>query len=179
MRFAPNPVATGKDGGRDLNLHQFAKDGVVLLGRATSVADDVVSLAPDLMDKLAKSDGFVAQLTKNIDAFIAENQIDAPPENNTPTLRDGYDSEIIEQLDLREAAISTIIWGTGYQFDFSWIKLPLLDEDGYPVVDRGISEFPGLYCVGLHFMHTRKSGILLGVAGDAEHVAQHINEGCA
>ena len=175
MRFAANPAATGKDGGRDLNLHQFARDGVILLGRATSVEDDVMSFAPDLIENLSKSDAFVSQLMKNVDTFILENNIDAPPAIPSPELRDGYDAEINEELDLRKAGISAVIWGTGYQFDFRWIKLPILDQDGYPIQKRGVSDYPGLYFVGLHFMHTRKSGILAGVAADAEYLAQHIH----
>jgi len=32
QKFAPNPQISGKNGGASLNLHQFARDGVVLLG---------------------------------------------------------------------------------------------------------------------------------------------------
>ncbi len=173
-RFAANPAASGKDGGRDMNLHQFARDGVTLLGHAVGADGGSMSFAPDLKESLARSDGFVAQLKQNIDNFIAKRGIDAPPALPDPDLRDGYDAEIVEQLDLRCAGIGSIVWGTGYRYDYRWIKLPILDQDDYPIQQRGVSDFPGLYFVGLYFMHTRGSGLLSGVAADAEYVARHI-----
>ena len=35
-------------------------------------------------------------------------------------------------------------------FDFSWVKLPVFDDDGYPVQQRGVTNYPGLYFLGLH-----------------------------
>jgi hypothetical protein len=35
---------------------------------------------------------------------------------------------------------------------------------------------PGLYFVGLHWLHKRKSVLLLGVREDAEHVAAAIED---
>jgi putative flavoprotein involved in K+ transport len=174
MRFAPNPVATGKNGGGDLNLHQFARDGVTLLGHAVDAQDNLMSFAPDLIENLTKSDAFVEMLKQNIDAFIDKQGLDAPPAVSEPPLRDGYDAEIIEKLDLSAQEITSIVWATGYQFDYSWIKLPILDQDRYPIQKRGVSEFPGLYFIGLMWLAKRKSGILSGVAAGAEHLAQHI-----
>lgn len=175
MRFAPNPLTTGKNGGGNLNLHQFAKDGMTLLGHANDAKGSILSFAPDLIESLTKSDAFAAQIEKNIDAFILAQGIDAPAADSIPPLRDGYDTEIIQEIDLYQSDIHTIIWGTGYQFDFNWIKLPILDHDGYPIQARGVSNYPGLYFVGLAFLDSRKSGFLLGVAADAEYLAQYIN----
>ena len=85
---------------------------------------------------------------------------------------DGYQAPFIEELDLEAEGIRTIIWATGYKFDFSWIEFPVLDQDRYPIQDRGVSEFPGLYFLGLHCMHRRKSGLLMGVGDGAGHVAE-------
>jgi putative flavoprotein involved in K+ transport len=55
------------------------------------------------------------------------------------------------------------------------LKLPgLLDGDGFPIQQRGVTQAPGLYFLGLHCMHTLKSGLLFGVGEDAAHVAEHI-----
>jgi len=37
-----------------------------------------------------------------------------------------------------------------------------------------VTSWPGLYFVGLHWMHTRGSGLIWGVGRDAEHIAGHI-----
>ena len=172
-RFAPDPHLSGAGGGHTLNLHRFARDGVTLLGHLRGVTDGRLDVAPDLHESLSKADQFEAQLVKLIDGYIAKNGLDAP-EERLPELRDGFDQAVITELDVRTAGITTVIWAAGYRFDFSWVKLPVCDEDGYPVQERGVTRYPGLYFVGLPWLHTRKSGLLLGVGEDAEYIAGRI-----
>ncbi len=173
-KFAANPFLTGKDGGHSLDLHQFAKDGVVLLGRLQDARGNHIHLAPTLKDSLTNIDNFVAEVKGNIDKFIEENNIQTEAAPTQPPLNDGYASEIIEELDLHAEGIKTVIWATGYRFDYSLAKFPVLDEDGYPVQSRGVSEVPGLYFVGMNFLHKRISGLPWGIAADAEYIADHI-----
>lgn len=172
-RFKANPQVTGKDGGRTLGLHQLAADGVTLLGRMKDVSDTKVFIGDDLKDNLAQADKFVSEFKKGVDKYIRETGMQAPEEDQ-PELRTGYGSEVITQLDLDETGIKSVIWATGYAHDYSWIKFPVFDEAGYPAQQRGVSEQPGLYFTGLHWLHTRKSGLLYGVGDDAAHVAEHI-----
>lgn len=172
-RFAGNPQVSGAGGGRSLNLHQFARDGVTLLGRVQSGHDHKIALAPNLKELLSKNDEIETNLLKMIDDFIEKTGADAPREE-VPKLRDGYNTEVITELDLKAAGIGTLIWAMGYKWDFSLVKLPVFDDDGYPVQQRGVTQYPGLYFLGLHWLHTRKSALLLGVGEDAAHVAAHI-----
>lgn len=172
-KFAGNPHLSGKDGGRTLNLHQFARDGVVVLGRIAGVQAGKVVLAPDLMENLAKADKFEAEAVKLVDDYIEKSGLDAP-EERLPQLRDGYQAKVVSELDCRTAGISSVIWATGYAFDFSLVKLPVLDGDGYPVQKRGVTNYPGLYFVGLPWLHTQKSGLLIGVGEDAAFIASKI-----
>ena len=172
-RFAPDPHLTGAGGGHDLSLHRFARDGATLLGHLAGAADGRLGLAPDLYEGLTKADQVEAQLTKLIDDYIARNGLDAPQER-LPELRDGFDQAVITDLDIRRAGITSVIWAAGYNFDFSLLKLPVTDSDGFPVQQRGVTRYPGLYFIGLPWLHTRKSGLLLGVGEDAAFVAEHI-----
>jgi putative flavoprotein involved in K+ transport len=172
-KFAGNPTATGKDGGHTLNLHQFARDGVTLLGHLVGVADGKASFAPDLMDNLAKADQFEAEMLRKIDTYIQQNHLGAP-EEVLPVLRDGYDQPVVTGLDLHAAQISTVIWAMGYRFDFSLVRLPIFDADGFPVQSKGKTANPGLYFLGLPFLVAQKSGLLLGVGEDAARVASEI-----
>lgn len=172
-RFKGNPHVSGKEGGRTLNLHQFARDGVTLLGRLEGARGSRVSVAPDLVENLSKADKFAAELKEGIDKFIEKSGIEAPEENQ-PELRDGYEAEVITELDLESAGVKTVIWATGYAFDFSWVEFPIFDEFGYPVQQRGVTEVPGLYFLGLHGLYKIKSGLLSGVGDDAAHIAEHI-----
>jgi putative flavoprotein involved in K+ transport len=171
--FSP-PHVTGNGGGRTLNLHQFARDGVHLLGQVQGANDGNLMLAPDLHENLEKADGFAMHVTQMIDGFVAKTGMDAPQAEAEPPLRDGYDIEPRTRLDLAVENISTIIWATGYQFDYSWVRFPIFDRDGYPIQRRGVTEAPGLYFLGQEWLHTRKSGTILGVGDDAAHIATAI-----
>jgi putative flavoprotein involved in K+ transport len=172
-KYAGSGHGTGKDGGHTINLHQFAQDGVILLGHIRSAQDNQIVLTPDLKENLAKGDKFEAELVKLIDKAIENMELNVPIET-LPELRNGYDAEEILELDLKSAGITSVIWATGYKFDFSLVKVPTFDEDGYPLQQRGVTEFPGLYFIGLPFLHTSKSGLLHGVGDDAAHVVEHI-----
>jgi len=174
-KFASKPMISGKDGGHTLSLHQFARDGVALLGRVQGVRDNSVLLAEDLNANLARGDQFEADLAKKIDEFIAKNRIDAP-EEALPMLADGYGVRKTPELNLVDANITTVIWATGYRFDFSMVQLPVFDSDGYPMQERGITDYPGLYFVGLPWLHNARSGLLFGLAQDAGHLAAAIDQ---
>ena len=172
-KFAGNPHVSGRDGGQNLNLHQFARDGVVLLGHLQGADGATIRLAPDRNESLAKADAFEAQLVQTIDIHIEREGIDAPRET-LPALRDGFDAPEVPELDLVAAGVTTVIWAMGYSFDFSWVHLPVLDGDGFPVQRSGVTEYPGLYFVGLPWMPKWKSGLLAGVGEAAGLIAEHI-----
>lgn len=172
-RFDPNPRVTGKDGGHTLSLHRFALDGVTLLGRMEGASGSEVRLTDDLMENLKAGDKGAAQIKKGIDTFIEKSGVDAP-EDDEPALRAGYDAEVIRELDLATSSVTSIVWATGYSFDYGLVKFPIFDAFGYPVQERGVTAQPGLYVLGLHWLHTLKSGLFAGIAEDAAHVAAHI-----
>ena len=68
-----------------------------------------------------------------------------------------------------------MIWCTGFQGGFSWIDLPIVGADDEPIHESGIvpSE-PGLYFVGLHFLHSLSSTMIHGVARDAQRAVDAI-----
>lgn len=172
-RFAGNPQLSGKNGGHSLNLHQFYRDGVVLLGRLQDIQGDNLILAPDLQENLHKVDKFELNLLSMIDNYILQSGIDAPSEH-IPVLEDAYQSPEITRLDLEAAGISTVIWALGYNFDFSLVKLPILDSYGFPQSTHGETTYPGLYFAGLPWLPGQKTGLLLGVAENAAYIANKI-----
>ena len=172
-KFGASPQVSGKDGGHTLNLHQFARDGVVLLGHMEAVQGGKITLVPDLKESLAKTDKFEADMLKRIDDYIEKNGLDVPGET-LPELQDGYDAEVITELDVQSAGITSVIWATGYKFDFGLVRLPVLDGDGYPVQKRGVTDYPGLYFVGLPWLYTAQSGLLFGVGDDAASIVSDI-----
>lgn len=174
-RLASNPHVSGRDGGHSLNLHQFARDGVRLLGHLAGVQDGKLLLKPDLKENLAKADKVERDLVGMIDRYIEANGIDAP-QDTLPDLQDGYSTEVITELELESANIKSIIWAIGYMFDFSLVKLPITDEDGFPIQQRGVTQYPGLYFVGTSWLSKRSSATLPGVNEDAEHIVAHMTK---
>lgn len=150
-RFASNPLVSGKDGGHTLNLHRFARDGMHLLGRAQGALDGKVFFALDLAENLAFSDQFEKNLLQRIDGYIRFAGLEAPAET-VPELQDGYDTPLVGELDLKSAGVSTLIWAMGYDFDFSLVKLPVVDGAGFPLSQTGETSSRGLYFSGMPWL---------------------------
>jgi putative flavoprotein involved in K+ transport len=86
----------------------------------------------------------------------------------TAGVRDGL--PVLE--DGRVLEVANVVWCTGFVPDFGWIDLPVFDQAGAPLHDRGVvGAEPGLYFVGLLFLHALSSPLVGGVGRDAEHIA--------
>ena len=79
--------------------------------------------------------------------------------------------------DGRTLDVANVIWCTGFDNDFSWIDLPILDGDGMPRHHRGVvSSEAGLFFVGLPFQYAASSTVLPGIGRDHAYVARRIVE---
>jgi putative flavoprotein involved in K+ transport len=76
--------------------------------------------------------------------------------------------------DGSELEVDAVIWATGYRPDYSWIKLPVFDENGPLRHRRGVTDISGLYFLGLTWQHTRGSALIGWVKDDAEFIAERI-----
>jgi putative flavoprotein involved in K+ transport len=173
IRFEPHEHLTGRDGGRTIDLRQMAIDGVKLLGRMVDADGYLAHFTSDLGQKLDDIDTECQETLALVDKYIEENNIEAPENDIEPV--SWRPVSITTELDMEKARISTIIYATGFTYDFSWIDLPIFDERGYPRYERGVTELPGFYFVGLHWMHTAGSGLFSQVGRDAEFVVEHLN----
>lgn len=70
--------------------------------------------------------------------------------------------------------VDTVIWATGFRLDHSWVDLPVFDEAGQVIHERGVTESPGLYFIGLPWQYTRGSALIGFVKEDAEYLARQI-----
>ncbi len=172
VRFKPHPHLSGRDGGRTIDLRRLALDGVKLHGRLLDAEDYQVRFADDLAENLDAIDEACRKDLARTDEYIAENSIDAPESDLEPV--DWRPVPEPATLDLRQAGIGSVIYGTGFHFDFGWIDLPVFDERRYPRYERGVTEVRGLYFVGLHWLHTAGSGLFYQVGRDAEYVVDHV-----
>jgi putative flavoprotein involved in K+ transport len=169
-------AVSGAYGGHTMDFRLLAARGVTLLGRADSFRAGAMHFLPDLANNLNQGDAYYRALLDEADAYAARERLDLPPE---PDARmDAPEplcvSDPILQLNLADAGIATIIWATGYALDFSWLKVDVLDERGRPLHQRGVTQVPGLYVLGLSFLSRRASSFIFGAEHDATHLAEHI-----
>ena len=177
-QHATQPLASGLDGGQTLSLQSIAAKGVNLLGRIIKFEGTAAVLKGDLRNNIEFADAFSARIIGMINPAIDKMAPGTPPlddepaDNPAPTTL-GVDAPT--RLDLNEAGITSIIWTTGFEGDYSWI-----DIDGHgvehrrPVQKNGASPAQGLYFIGTPWLRTRGSGIIYGVDKDAEAIAQAI-----
>ncbi len=170
----PPPLVTGVGGGHDVDIRSYAKDGMTLLGHIREISGRRVVLAGDLEHNLAAGDRTFDDFTKAVDDYVLGRDM-SPSEAPIPVSpRIAHDAT--DQIDLRASDIRSVIWATGYRLDFRWIELPVFDENGEPIQRRGATAAPGIYFLGLAWMHKVKSSFLYGVGEDAEYLAARICE---
>ena len=170
--FVP-PLLTGVDGGRDADLRILEGEGTTLLGSLRGIHGNRLHFKPDLEENIAEGDKGVALFKRMVDAFVTDQDIGAPVDQQIPTATQPVAMSALE-LDVRAVGIGTIIWATGYCYDFRWIDFPVLDNSGKPRHRRGVTEIPGIYFLGLARLHKLKSAFLWGSGEDASYIAEHI-----
>jgi putative flavoprotein involved in K+ transport len=169
-----NHYLTGRDGGREIDLRDFALRGVKLYGYVENIEAGGFKVRQDIKEKLDASDRSYNGICQRIDDYIEATGIDAPPgDHYTPVWEPESEPK---ELGFEEQGITSIIWSIGFYPDFRFIKLPVFNMRGFPETERGVTEIPGLFFIGLPWMHTWGSARFSGIAEDAAHLAERIAE---
>jgi putative flavoprotein involved in K+ transport len=166
-----NHYLTGRDGGRDIDLRSFARQGMSLYGRLKDVRDGRMVFEPNLEANLDEADRVYNGINALIDRHIAGKGIDAPPGSVYEPVWTPHEEP--EALDLVASGVGAIVWATGFTPDWSYVQLPIFDGSGYPVNRRGVTSVPGAFVLGLPWLWTWGSGRFLSVGRDAESVVGH------
>jgi putative flavoprotein involved in K+ transport len=171
----PPPLVTGVRGGHDVDIRAYAASGMTLLGGIVDARDGRVALADDLEHNLRNGDVTFDEFIRAVDDHIRRAGLEAPAAPDRPA-RDAANvvPPSVREIDLHAAGIRAVIWATGYALDFGWIELPIFDRHGDPVHRRGVTAAPGVYLLGLAWLHKPKSSFLYGVGEDAGYLAQQI-----
>lgn len=179
----PNPdtahvtiAVSGANGGESIDFRRLAARGMTLVGMTQRYADGVVHFAPDLADNIAYGDASYLAILDEADAYAARNGLDLPEEPEAKIIGPDPDcmTDPILALDLAAAGITSIIWATGYAFDYGWLNVDAFDAEGKPDHRRGISSEPGVYFLGLPWQSRRGSSFIWGVWQDAKFIADQI-----
>jgi putative flavoprotein involved in K+ transport len=179
-RRLPSPQLVGTPDRRTLDLNALTAMGVRLVGRLSAIRDGRVLFSGGLRNMFALADLKMERLLDTFDDW-ARTQRDDPGvggvERFAPT---GVPASSPLQLDLRGGAIASIVWATGFQPDYGWLHVPVLDEKGHLRHEGGIVvDAPGMYALGLPVLRRRKSTFIHGVEDDARDVIDHLAAGLA
>ena len=169
-RVAGNVAVSGTRGGRDSNALVLEQAGARLYGRFEGFRSGRAVFASDLDASLEFARTWEANLARRCDEWAEAAGLELPPaapEAERPR-RDHDPTELV----LGREGVTSVLWAGGFRPAFSWIDLPIFDDLGFPRATRGVTDVPGLAFVGLPWLHTRKSPLLLGVGEDAGHVAE-------
>ena len=105
---------------------------------------------------------------------VKPSDLDAAGVQRVPKVRGVVDG-LPSLEDGRVLDVANVIWCTGFGNGLSWIDLPIFEPDGEPRHGSGVAtDQPGLYFVGLHFLHAFSSTMIHGVARDAKRIADAI-----
>lgn len=171
-REKTNHYVTGRDGGRDIDLRAFAAQGMRLYGRLQDGHGTTLSFRPTLRASLDAADAVYNSILGDIDRWVEREGVPAPPASRYEPVWTPADEPV--SLDLEAEGVTSVVWAIGYRPDYRWAKVGVFDGTGRPVHNRGVTASPGLYFLGIPWLHTWGSGRFLGIAQDAEHVAGQV-----
>jgi putative flavoprotein involved in K+ transport len=169
------PLITGAYGGHTIDFREFAAQGITLVGRLKAARDGILHFAADLRESLDYGDAAYNAFVQRMDGFIEQRKLQLPAEIRAQVTDLTSIADSMRELNIRAAGLTSVIWATGYTFDFRWIDLPVLDEKGEPVHDHGVARVPGIYFLGLPWLSRMNSSFLSGVGADAARLADHIH----
>jgi len=172
------PLLSGiGEGGHTISLQYLAQKGVILLGKMEKSEGMSVTFQRNTVEHMKYADNYSSVMKGMIDEYILNNRIQAPDvEVDYADLPDtfGEFNNAITSLNLKEHNINTVIWATGLEGQFNYIMLPVLNRQGRPKHQNGITEIEGLYFLAGPWLRSRKSNLILGIKDDAAFICNKI-----
>jgi putative flavoprotein involved in K+ transport len=174
----PNPQISGVAGGHTLSYQHLERLGAVLLGGLARISGTRLLLRDDLAANIVLADAVSDELRARIDAHIARSGADAPAPESDPADEPHRMRSLPRtprELDLRHAAVATVIWATGFDVDTRFVRAPVVGERGEITQRDGATAVPGLFVIGQPWLRSRRSATIYGVVADAPHVAELVS----
>ena len=174
-RRVPSPQLIGSPERRTLDLNGLAGQGVRLAGRLAGVSGATLQFSGSLRNKCQLADLKLGRLLDEFDEWARQagcNGEFGPAHRPEPTRVE--DSPLLT-LDLSRGEIKTVLWATGFDPDYSWLEVPVLDRKGRLRHQGGVvTDWPGMYRIGLNFLRRRKSSFIHGAGDDARDLVDHL-----
>lgn len=178
LRQLDFPLVSGTGGGglgHSITLRSLAQQGIRILGRLRGVEGGIARFddaRPDVAAANAASREIRRELERIAETCFAPGELEPAQVHDEP---EWMPERVVREIDLEAAGITTIIACTGFRHAWPWLELPrVVDSMGYPLGDRGVSPFPGLYFLGLFFLHRLSTTCLCNGGQDAGEVVDHL-----
>jgi putative flavoprotein involved in K+ transport len=172
-RREPSLQLVGDRGLPDLNLGLLRDLGVVVTGRLADLDGHQARFCANLSLSAAAAEARLRRALRSIDQYVTTTGLEhevLPAAPARPVILSGGPHD----LDLRSAGISTVVWATGVHHRYPWLRVPVVDAQGDIEQYRGVTAAPGLYVIGLRFMHRRNSQFIDGARHDAQTITEHL-----
>jgi len=170
-------AVSGARGGHTVDFRGLARQGITLVGRTESFKNNVMYFATDHAENISRGNAYTLSLLDEADAYVVRNGLDFPEEPEVRKVEPDPPcvTNPVLELDLTEVGITSILWATGFDVDYSWLKVDAFDKEGKPKHERGISAEAGIYFLGLPWQSRRGSSFIWGVWHDAKFLADQIS----
>jgi putative flavoprotein involved in K+ transport len=148
--------------GRSIDLGVLRERGVRLAGRLVGVHNGRADFAGDLAQTNARAEARLRRVLHTIDGRAPSG-----PADDVPPL-------VVGPGPRHATGFRTVVWATGFRPSYGWLRVPVLDSGGALRHDRGVTEAPGLYAIGLRFQYRRNATFVDGARHDAAYLAEQI-----
>ena len=172
------PLLSGVgDGGHTISLQYLAQKGVILLGKMEKADGVNVFFQRNAMEHIRFADEYSNTMKVMVDEYIISNRLKVDEgEVDYADLPDvnGEHINAIFSLNLKEQDIHSIVWATGLEGHFNYINLPVLNRQGWPKHQNGISDVEGLCFLSGSWLRSRKSNLIVGIKDDAAFICDKV-----
>ncbi|MDN5620901.1 MAG: NAD(P)/FAD-dependent oxidoreductase [Psychrobacter sp.] len=170
-------AVSGMNGGQSVDFRKMGHEGIQLVGMTKAFTDKTVSFNDDLVDNIVSAEESYLDNLEEMDRYIDNNGLDLPKEPEAKVFMEMPEcmTAPIEALDFEKDNITSIIWASGFGYDYHWLDFNIFTDNGAPIHNRGITSEPGLYFVGLPYLSGKGSSFIWGVWHDAKRIAEYID----
>ncbi|WP_413511848.1 NAD(P)-binding domain-containing protein [Myroides odoratus] len=164
--------------GHTVSYQSLNKLGATIFGTFKNIVDGIFYFADNAKENIRFADDTSRTIKQNIDTYLKKH-----PELETGIEEEDFadlsDIDCISaskhnKINALESGFTSIIWATGFGYDFSYLESSLLDDKGIPKHYDGKTSLENLYCIGFPGLRKKKSGLVFGVKEDAEVIVKRI-----
>lgn len=147
------------------NMVECQKNGVHLVGRLLDREGNKLIFNDNIRSVFKEAEKYIDTAKQKIDALIEKEHITTG--GNEFDLRlDRVDLDAITplaELDITAHHITNIVWSTGFRRNYSYIKRPIFDENGLPLLIDGVATTENITFCGLELEVDRNIRSAFGV----------------